>query len=334
VLVAPSDDLDDEEALGLALSLAVEWPNAVGAAGHSGLTYLDVDRFREFALVTGAGYDEDHDSWVYQALFHMQQGQWVFGSGGGSGGDGDPLTERFEAETWDRTRPQRRVPEELRARYEWGGESFRKPAESISHVRYAQVLCAPHVASVTVERDGETRTAHIGSGPGWLGVVWLGAMQPLLTAYDDTGQVRTVARLGEPDPHFDRMIQHLRGPSQTGATSAEGGRRVSQAVGVAMRFASVSLDDDSAVVLLPAAVVEETFHRGLWATLNGRFGLSIDEYQGQEIPVTVVAPCADFIREHLAAETTLEPEAEQVLRRVADLLDEGAKRGVSAWVSL
>jgi hypothetical protein len=34
--------------------------------------------------------------------------------------------------------------------------------------------------------------------------------QPLLKAYDDAGQVRTVAR--EPDPYHDRMLGRFRGP--------------------------------------------------------------------------------------------------------------------------
>ena len=67
-------------------------------------------------------------------------------------------------------------------------------------------MCSPTVSSVSVDRPSHRRVADVGTGPGWIGIVWREGPEPSVSAFDATG--KEVAVLGRDDLRYTSRSQH------------------------------------------------------------------------------------------------------------------------------
>ena len=151
------------------------------------VTVVDVDSFGDFAVVLAAT-DGEHwrrvgpmlGNWV----FHRDAGGWTRLGGGGGGSGTDPLLERHSPHPANR-------PLQLSGS---GGVNVEPEKRRGAWVRHAEILCAPNVARVEIDRSNQRRLADTSSGPGWIVALWLKGAEPTLTAYDAQGRQLDVLR--------------------------------------------------------------------------------------------------------------------------------------------
>jgi hypothetical protein len=173
-----------ESALHSAMLAALDgtgpWPRLSSARSGS-VTVVDVDFLGEYAVVLAATDGEGStigEPMLENRVFHRAGDAWIE-LGGGAGGSGeDPLLAR-------------------EAPYQSGsplwmsgsGGTYLEPEQRRGSVlQHAEVLCAPDVARVEIDKSDERRVADVSSGPGWLIVLWLKGDEPTLTAFDADGR--------------------------------------------------------------------------------------------------------------------------------------------------
>jgi hypothetical protein len=145
------------------------------------VTVVDVDVLGEYAVALAATNGEGSsmgEPMLENRVFQRVGNAWIE-LGGGAGGSGkDPLLAReapYRADSplW----------------MSGSGGTYLEPEKRRGRVlKHAEVLCAPNVARVEIDKSGERRVAEVCSGPGWLIVLWLKGDEPTLTAFDAEGR--------------------------------------------------------------------------------------------------------------------------------------------------
>jgi hypothetical protein len=158
---------------------------------------VDVDRYDDLAVVTAAVAEAPggHGPTLRASVFRWEDGTWKWLGGGGVGSRSDPLFARQESGDNDRG---------LRvASKGWHGPRQRggfKPACD------AMLWCSPAVSSVRVDRPSHRRVADVGTGPGWIGIVWPEGSEPSVSAFD--AAAKQVAVLAPDDLRYNSRSQH------------------------------------------------------------------------------------------------------------------------------
>ena len=160
-----------------ALDEAGRWPAAT-TVRRQNVEILDVDQYNGFAVVVSA-VEEDvggHGPMLRTSVFHRAESGWRSQGAGGSGWGSDPLLNR---QRWRTPAPTLSV-----SGTGWRALEAKRRATGVCH---ATVLCSPAVTTVIVNRPGDSRTADVSKGSGWIGMVWPEGSEPTVTALDADG---------------------------------------------------------------------------------------------------------------------------------------------------
>jgi hypothetical protein len=148
----------DYESVRATIENAGPWPSLFPRS-NGRFVPLDVDRYGNCAVVLGFGQNhKGKDVLDFDEFECTGAGLWNRLGGGGSGHD---LGARENVDI---------AREALHLRI--GGNSGSALFEPSAEFGFVVFLCGLEVASVEVRRQLGVRTANVGTGPGWLAVLW------------------------------------------------------------------------------------------------------------------------------------------------------------------
>jgi hypothetical protein len=148
---------------------------------------VDIDRLGDDAValvVTEDAASTFGPGMVEEWICHRTEQGWTHLGAGAGGSCDDPLLAR---EQWHQTDGHLFLSGS-------GGTYLEPEKRRGKSLQHAQVLCAPDVARVEIDKPTDCRDADVSSGPGWLIVLWAGGTEPTLTAFDADGVQLDVLR--------------------------------------------------------------------------------------------------------------------------------------------
>lgn len=140
---------------------------------------LDVDRYNDLALVVALSDSETGSPsvalYLHEDIFQFENEEWRYLSGARGILAHDPFVDRVAS--LDRSGLVIRAQGSVQVQN--GGQ----------HISYAIISTSSLVSTVEIVRGGHLRSADVGAGPGWFGVVWSADVQPQVAAFGPDGEI-------------------------------------------------------------------------------------------------------------------------------------------------